>query len=48
MENKTKKFNCGELVVIDNITYTFLGYTDYRMTIGLFADKYGNKHERFL
>ncbi len=38
----------GEIVFLNGVEYLFLGYSDYKRKWGVFADKYGNKHTRYL
>jgi hypothetical protein len=42
------KIKTGDVVVINEIKYTFLGYKDYAQKWGVFADSHGNKHERYM
>ena len=42
------KIKTGEVIVINDIEYLFLGYKDYAQKWGVFADSHGNKHERYM
>jgi len=38
----------GEVINMHGQTYLFLGYSDYRKKWGVFADKYGNTHVKYI
>lgn len=45
---KQKEIMTGEVVIISNVPYLFLGYKDVKKKWGIFADTYGNTHERYM
>lgn len=38
----------GQLIVINDINYLFLGYKDSAQKWGIFTDLHGNKHEAYM
>jgi hypothetical protein len=39
---------CGQDVNILGVDYIFLGYVDYKRLRGMFADRHGNTHVRWM
>lgn len=42
-----KNIKSGQRVLLEGITYLFLGYNDYKRNIGVIADEHGNKAQVF-